>query len=55
MKKASEIDKKKVPKDQTAAKKKADEKKAELIKEAEDNFSKLLEAIRKENPGQDRL
>lgn len=38
---------KKVPKDQAAVKNKAEVRKAELIKEAEDNFNRLLEAIKK--------
>jgi hypothetical protein len=37
------LDKKKVPKDQTLTKKKAEEKKAEMIKNAEDNFNRMLD------------
>jgi hypothetical protein len=37
------LGKKKVPKDQTVAKKKAEEEKAEMIKNAEDNFNRMLD------------
>lgn len=50
IRKLQELDKKKVPKDQTAARKKAEEKKAEMIKTAEDTFNELLEKIKKEKP-----
>lgn len=48
IRKLQEIDKKKVPKDQTAAKKKAEERKAEMIKTAETNFNKVLDEVTKE-------
>lgn len=47
LKKMVENDRKKVPKDQTSIKKKAEEKKMELLKHADENFNKLLEMIRK--------
>ena len=42
LKKTMEIDKKRVPKDHTAAKKKAEQRKAEMIRGVEDKFAKLL-------------
>lgn len=50
IRKLQELDKKKVPKDQTAARKKAEEKKAEMIKTAEDTFNDMLNKLKSEKP-----
>ena len=50
IRKLQELDKKKVPKDQTAARKKAEEKKAEMIKTAEDTFNEMLNKLKSEKP-----